>query len=593
MRKCLILLLFLFLLPTSIFATAPNNIYGIHLAQPQPQDIQAASDLVNSNGGKWGYVTVVMQENDRDKNKWQEIFNQMRELHLIPIVRLATRPEGENWRRPEPEDAKSWVDFLDSLNWVVKNRYIVLFNEPNHGSEWGGEVDEKSYAKVSFALAKALKEKNSDYFIMLAGFDASSPSWMPGMEDEEVFLEKAFNVNLLGSELASRPSSGPVTPSSSSETEESLRRSLAQTSTSCVNLIECFNNGLLDGLSSHSYPNPNYSGSPYDWGRGTVRTYDWELGLLRSLGINKELPVFITETGWKRGNENVVANNFQTAFQNVWNLDDRVRAVTPFVMDYQTQPFLEFSWKKLDSQEFYQQYYSVQSLEKTKGEPEQIEKGKIGFELPKELVAQSKYNFRISVDNWGQAVWDKDDDYEIKITNDGLKSTETMVSDIKDIKPFEEKTIEFSIKTSREDKNQSIKFILAKNSNKIFESKLWKFNVLPLPSLTVNINFWPLGNGQGHDFEVQLFDSDERLVFKQKGIKIENGVGLIKNIQNIAIDMPYRAVILRPGYLPRQTYIIFKTKDNLAKFKPMLPFDINRDGKLDWKDLIKLFSFRR
>jgi hypothetical protein len=168
----LILSLALLLFPISTWAAQPNNIFGIHLAQPHPQEIRAASDLVNSNGGKWGYVTLVIQENDRNKDKWQNVFDELRELHLIPIIRLATQPEGENWRRPEPTDANDWADFLDSLNWVVKDRYIILFNEPNHGSEWGGEVDEKSYANVAFTFAKALKEKNSDFFIMLAGFDA-------------------------------------------------------------------------------------------------------------------------------------------------------------------------------------------------------------------------------------------------------------------------------------------------------------------------------------------------------------------------------------------------------------------------------------
>ena len=107
-----------------------NNKFGIHLAVPSEQDLQAAAALVNSNGGDWGYVTVVMEENDRDLGKWQGIFDRMRELHLIPIVRLATSPEGDHWRRPSADEAQIWAEFLNSLNWVVKNRYVVLFNEP-------------------------------------------------------------------------------------------------------------------------------------------------------------------------------------------------------------------------------------------------------------------------------------------------------------------------------------------------------------------------------------------------------------------------------------------------------------------------------
>lgn len=557
MKRKLFILIFIFFLSSiiyhlgsgSVFAFSANNIFGIHLAQPHPQDIQATADLVNSNSGKWGYVTLVIQENDRNREKWQNIFDQLRELNLIPIIRLATQPEGENWRRPEPEDSRDWINFLDSLNWVVKDRYIILFNEPNHGSEWGGEVDPKSYGKVVVSFAKALKEKNPDYFIMLAGFDASAPSWMPGMEDEEVFLKKLF--------------------------------------TFYQSPIAIFN--YIDGWASHSYPNPGFSGSPYDWGRGTIRGYDWELGVLRGLGVFKDLPVFITETGWKRGDETVVADNLRYAYEQVWSNDDRIRAVTPFILDYQGPPFLEFSWKKYQSNDFYQQYYTVQSLAKTKGEPELIEKGSIEFKLPIELVAQSQYNFKVTLENLGQAIWDKDDGYELKISNNGLKSTETLVSDIKDVRPFEEKTVDFTLKTVGENPDQEIKFSLVKENGVVLESKLWKFKIDPLPELNVKVDFWPFGKGKGNDFEFQLFDVDERLVFKKKGVKVENGKGVIKNIQNIAIDELYRVVILKPGYLPRQTYLVFKTKDNQVKFKSMLPFDLNSDGKLDFNDFLKIF----
>src|SRR3989338_7374683 len=328
MKRLIICFILFFFLPLSVFAANSNNKFGISLAQPNSEEFAKVKELVNSNGGDWGYATLIIEEKDKNKDKWQGIFNQLRTLHLIPIIRLATSAIGENWRRPEKQDAQSWADFLDSLNWVVKNRYVILFNEPNHGSEWGGEVDEKSYAEVSFEFAKKLKEKNPDFFIMLAGFDASAPSWAPGMEDEEVFLREGFQ--------------GP---------------SLKVDPLTRTDLIK-----YIDGWSSHSYPNPGFSGSPYAIGRGTVRTYEWELELLKQMGINKELPVFITETGWKRGSEQVVAENFQITFENIWNIDDRVMAVTPFVLDYQGDQFLEFSWKKYSSQNFYQQYFTVQSM---------------------------------------------------------------------------------------------------------------------------------------------------------------------------------------------------------------------------------------
>ena len=527
------------------FAVESNNIYGIHLAQPHLEDLKSTANLVNSTGGDWGYITLVIQENDRDLGKWQGIFDELRRLHLIPIIRLATSPVGENWRRPEPEEAQNWVNFLNSLNWVTKNRYVILFNEPNHGSEWGGEVDGKSYAEVATSFAKRLKEKSQDFFIMLAGFDASAPSYYPGLEDEATFLNEVINESK-----------------------------------------DIFN--YIDGWSSHSYPNPGFSGTPWDYGRGTVRTYQWELDLLREFGVNKDLPVFITETGWRRGNETTVANYFYTAYSEVWSLDPRIWAVTPFVLDYQSPPFLEFSWKKYNLQDFYQQYFTVQSMAKIKGAPVQIQKGAIDFKLPHELVIQSKYNFRINLANNGQAVWDKDDDYAVQITEDGVKASEFLVNDLKAIEPFQEKAVDFSLKTAEEGK-QNVKFILTKNGESILESKTWNFNILPLPSLAFEVNFFPFFKGKGDNFEVQIFDEEEHLVFKKKGVKVDNSKGQITNIQNIALDEKYRIVIVKPGYLPRQSFLAFKREHNSVKFKPMLGIDFNEDGKFEPRDLLFFF----
>ncbi|MCS6956612.1 MAG: hypothetical protein NZM02_02075 [Patescibacteria group bacterium] len=540
----------------SVYSQEPNNKFGIHLAQPHLQDLPKVKELVNSNGGDWGYITLVIQENDRDKNKWQNIFDHLRRLHLIPIIRLATYPQGSVWARPKKETIDGWVDFLDSLNWVIKNRYIVLFNEPNHGSEWGGEADPQNYSDIALAFSKALKQKNKDFFIMLAGMDASAPHWPPQYFDEKIFLEIVFDKN--------------------------------------KDLIN-----YLDGWSSHSYPNPGFSGSPYDLGRGTIRTYEWELNLLRSFGIDKNLPVFITETGWKHNQYNnyqkqlspeIVADYFKIAFENIWLNDQRVKAVTPFVFDYQAEPFLEFSWKKISENDFYPQYYLVSSLPKIKGEPEQIEKGEIKFNLSEELVEQSDYHFKITLKNQGQGYW-TDSDYQLLLFSDLKEKTniEFLSGHIGDIMPSEEKEANIYLKTKNQGK-EKIKFILKKNNKKILESKEWDINILPLPSLKFKVHYWPWGTPKADDFEIQIFDWEEQLVFKKKGIRVENGVGFIDNIKNITLSDLYRVVILKPGFLPRQQYFVFRSWGNEIKFKKLLPFDKNKDGKFNFfQDVLGLF----
>jgi len=153
MRKFIYVITFLFFLfsfnggalaienPTAV----SNNKFGIHIMNEN--DLDNAARLVNSSGGDWGYVTFVIREDERDNNRWQKAFDKARRLHLIPIVRLATIQDGGNWTKPDPNDITSWVNFLDSLNWVIKNRYIIIGNETNHATEWGGELNPEGYGE--------------------------------------------------------------------------------------------------------------------------------------------------------------------------------------------------------------------------------------------------------------------------------------------------------------------------------------------------------------------------------------------------------------------------------------------------------------
>ncbi len=112
---------------------SPNNRFGIHIINEV--DLQDAANLVNTTGGDWGYVTFVIRKDERNIKKWQETFDRIRKLRLIPIVRIATTQTDDVWEKPQLEDINNWVYFLNSLNWVVKNRYVIIGNEPNHAAE--------------------------------------------------------------------------------------------------------------------------------------------------------------------------------------------------------------------------------------------------------------------------------------------------------------------------------------------------------------------------------------------------------------------------------------------------------------------------
>lgn len=526
----------------------PNNKFGIHLAQPNKDDLKKAAELVNSNNGEWGYVTLVVQENDRNRGQWQEVFDMMRELHLIPIIRLATKPVGANWRRPSKEDVSSWVEFLDSLTWVVKNRYIILFNEPNHATEWGGAVDPEGYADIARTYAKALKKKNSNYFIMLAGLDASAPSSSPFYEDEENYLRRIFN------------------KISSSEFNE-----------------------LFSGLSSHSYPNPGFVGSPYGMGRGTVRTYQWELNLFRELGA-KNLPVFITETGWDGSKipRAQLADSFKAVFESVWLPDDQVIAVTPFVLSYLTEPFAKFSWIQSNNEGQYPQYIAVQSLTKQGGEPEIVNKGEITYNIPGEVIVDSTYHYRITLKNEGEAIWDKNEGYSLVL--DPVPEITAQFVNLNRIKPHEEGYADIFIKTNSKPVSGKTRIKLVKTASSdaitVLAGKTWNIVTIPSPKLEFKIGFYPKLRSSADDVEIQVFDSHEVLVFKQKNVHVRGGSAVINTVPNITVGGKYRLVALKPYYVPRQQYVVFKKNMNKAVFSVMFPFDFNKDGAFSWDDIV-------
>ncbi|MFC1649591.1 hypothetical protein ACFL2C_02685, partial [Patescibacteria group bacterium] len=229
----------------------PNNKFGIHIIDPN--DLEDAAQLVNSSGGKWGYVTLVVREDERDVPRWNKIFNSMSDLHLIPIVRIASISKNGQWEKLQYSDIPNWINFLDQLNWPTVNRYIVVGNEPNHATEWGGEINPEEYAEYLKEFYSLAKIRTGDFYILNAGFDASAPDGV-GYMSEETYLHLMYQ-------------SDP----------------------------DVFD--YLDGWASHSYPNPGFSGSSDDWGKGSVRTYIWELELLDIYDV-VGLPIFVTETGW-------------------------------------------------------------------------------------------------------------------------------------------------------------------------------------------------------------------------------------------------------------------------------------------------------
>ena len=368
MKKLYIILLTLFIFfvsasdtkaiydPTSV----PNNSFGIHLFSEK--DLDDAKNLVNTNGGDWGYITLVITEAERDRDRWQQIFDKMRKAHLIPIIRIATKGEGENWVKPQDSEITNWVSFLNSLNWVIQNRYIIISNEPNHATEWGGQLSPTEYATYLKKFSQSLKSVSNDFFILPAALDASANGKNQTMEQTKYIKEM----------LKQEP-----------------------------DLFE-----HIDGWNSHSYPNPDFSAKETDKGQKSIAGFEWEINFLQSLGINKKFPIFITETGWsnEKTDYETISERFEYAYKNVWNKKDVV-AVTPFILNYPEKPFDKFTWKTKEGS-FTPVYEKVKSMQKQKGEPIQIIKGDIIAELAPPIIFSGNYfTGALLAKNTGQTIW--------------------------------------------------------------------------------------------------------------------------------------------------------------------------------------------
>lgn len=306
--------------------SVPNNKFGIHILFPQ--ELEQAAKLVNANGGEWGYVTIPIQAKDKDLIKWQKFMDDARKNRVIPIIRLATEGEFFNtkvWRKPDTLDILDFANFLNSLNWPVKNRYIVVFNEVNRGDEWGGTPKSKEYADILKYATTTFKEKNQDFFIISAGLDNAAQTLSGVSINQYDFLREMYTAN--------------------------------QT---------VFDN--VDGLGSHSYPNPGFRQPPTNQGSTSIASFRYEKELVKSL-TGKDLPVFITETGWTRDalSEEQISKYYQEAFSSAW-IDPAVIAITPFLLRAGTGPFRGFSFIQDNGQN--EVYSMFEKLPKTKGQPE-------------------------------------------------------------------------------------------------------------------------------------------------------------------------------------------------------------------------------
>ena len=332
------------LLLTDGWVDWPQSVWRAHM--------QAASEVV----GEWGYVTEVVYWGDLDVAHWQYFMDLCAEFRLVPIVRLAGIPDPQlpGWH-PPPADAdgsfvgaaSAYADFIVALEWPTAQPIIVVGNEPNHGDEWGGVADPAAYARWLIAVANALHERHPTALVLNAGFDTFTPHTNGRSFNGMVHLDaESFMDGMVSAE---------------------------------PNVFT-----YIDAWTSHPYPLGAFVAPPwqqttqFDYMHGAINPahveppptihnrgingYEWELWKLAQYGVT-DLPVFITETGWRFGVGgypsaeqaaiylDLAMHGNNGRYPNLpadgwlpWQADERVVAVTPFAFNGSRDKWAHTSW---------------------------------------------------------------------------------------------------------------------------------------------------------------------------------------------------------------------------------------------------------
>jgi hypothetical protein len=200
-----------------------------------------------------------------------------------------------------------------------------VFNEVNRADEWNGEANPSDYAQILLYAKEIFNSKNEDFFIINSGMDNAASTNNGSYSQYDYFIQMNDAVPGIFDKI--------------------------------------------DGFSSHSYPNPAFTQPPNVDTPQSITSFNYELETINQI-TEKDLPVFITETGWDQSiiPDAVVGEYFKEAFDTVWN-SEKIVAITPFLLNSGPGPFEKFSMLKTDGSKN-QVFTSIQSIKKTQGKPE-------------------------------------------------------------------------------------------------------------------------------------------------------------------------------------------------------------------------------
>ena len=232
---------------------------------------------------------LLLAEDWQNPARIQRVLDDANQFHLIPIIRLGTRMEGNMWVKPGPMEPAEWKKFFSQLTWHTPAVYLEVGNEMNLGFEWGGDVNPREYARYLESFINTFADQRDRFKILNGAMDLSNRT-VPGvmMDDFEYLAAMREEVP----DIFSR----------------------------------------LDGWATNPYHFFEDRGIRY-----TYRGYSQELDF-----IGVDLPVFVMESYIGFVDDPVkIAEYYQRAFSH-WMSDPRVVAATPHFYNPEAHVFWMF-----------------------------------------------------------------------------------------------------------------------------------------------------------------------------------------------------------------------------------------------------------
>lgn len=547
--------------------------HGIHLLSPSDEDFKKAAELVNSQGGKNCWAVLVIRQDEMKTSYLQRIADLARENHIQLIYRIERGfDKNARWLMPNKQTTQTFIDALSGhgkasedhdgtpFNPVTKDIYVVLGNEPTHAAMCGGCTPEQmaDWTMESIRMLHAAGERlGFDIHVGMAAQDLASPhDPANGFYDAEIFMERMFT---------------------------------AQPDLLCE----------VDVWYSHNYPR-SFVGSAFSSGRLSPYGYEWELAFARTQAKSEcknrvsQLPVFITETGYRVGSGGVDDDHAYAQSQYMIGKyvdDTQVKMFGFFADRYCGEPFEVFALRGCDGNGLNGVGRALYEAPKVEGEVRHIHKARTVLTCPDKLVEGIDVTCLVSAKNLGTDIWkDLDGDYQLRVVGKP-KYSSARFSRFRAIKPDRTLTATMHYNPGDTLGKHDLTVGLEKNGELLLGLATWPVETYPAPTIELEAESI-LGRAVNAErAQIQVFDGIDDALLHKAEFDIVSGKAALGKIPHVGFDTCYRVVLLVDKNLPVQKDCVrFTVGTNYVKMPRLMAIDRNSDGKLSLGDILNKYE---